>query len=152
MIWLPRGLTRDQETYGTRGHVDIVAAISSPGVVLVHDQRNPVHPDYAVSKTIIELFESSTDVGGRPWKVIRVPAPEILRDDEGFVDYSYINHLVVNRGVIACSFDDPADAEAARILAAAYPGRTVVTVDARPLFERGGGIHCITQHQPAEQD
>src|SRR3546814_400246 len=128
VIWLPRGLTRDQETYGTRGHVDIVAAISSPGVVLVHDQRNPVHPDYAVSKTIIELFESSTDVGGRPWKVIRVPAPEILRDDEGFVDYSYINHLVVNRGVIACSFDDPADAEAARILAAAYPGRTVVTV------------------------
>ncbi|GAA3197188.1 hypothetical protein GCM10020255_099890 [Rhodococcus baikonurensis] len=30
VIWLPRGLTRDQETYGTRGHVDIVAAISSP--------------------------------------------------------------------------------------------------------------------------
>ncbi|WP_092806778.1 agmatine deiminase family protein [Rhodococcus globerulus] len=152
VIWLPRGLTRDQETYGTRGHVDIVAAISSPGVVLVHDQRNPLHPDYAVSKTIIELFERSTDVGGRPWKVIRVPAPEILRDDEGFVDYSYINHLVVNRGVIACSFDDPADAEAVEILAAAYPGRTVVTVDARPLFERGGGIHCITQHQPAEQN
>ena len=152
VIWLPRGLTRDQETYGTRGHVDIVAAISSPGVVLVHDQRNPMHPDYAVSKTIIELFERSTDVGGRPWKVIRVPAPEILRDDEGFVDYSYINHLVVNRGVIACSFDDPADAEAVEILAAAYPGRTVVTVDARPLFERGGGIHCITQHQPAEQN
>ncbi|NRI64916.1 agmatine deiminase family protein [Rhodococcus sp. MS16] len=152
VIWLPRGLTRDQETYGTRGHVDIVAAISSPGVVLIHDQRNPMHPDYAVSKTIIELFERSTDVGGRPWKVIRVPAPEILRDDEGFVDYSYINHLVVNRGVIACSFDDPADAEAVEILAAAYPGRTVVTVDARPLFERGGGIHCITQHQPAEQN
>ncbi|MGG7101368.1 agmatine deiminase family protein [Rhodococcus sp. 24CO] len=152
VIWLPRGLTRDQETYGTRGHVDIVAAISSPGVVLVHDQRNPMHPDYAVSKTIIALFERSTDVGGRPWKVIRVPAPEILRDDEGFVDYSYINHLVVNRGVIACSFDDPADAEAVEILAAAYPGRTVVTVDARPLFERGGGIHCITQHQPAEQN
>ncbi|RZL27206.1 MAG: agmatine deiminase family protein [Rhodococcus sp. (in: high G+C Gram-positive bacteria)] len=152
VIWLPRGLTRDQETYGTRGHVDIFAAISSPGVVLVHDQRNPMHPDYPVSKTIIELFERSTDVGGRPWKVIRVPAPEILRDDEGFVDYSYINHLVVNRGVIACSFDDPADAEAVEILAAAYPGRTVVTVDARPLFERGGGIHCITQHQPAEQN
>jgi agmatine deiminase len=25
----------------------------------------------------------------------------------------------------------------------------VVAVDARPLFARGGGIHCITQHQPS---
>jgi agmatine deiminase len=25
----------------------------------------------------------------------------------------------------------------------------VVTVDARPIFARGGGIHCITQQQPS---
>jgi agmatine deiminase len=50
--------------------------------------------------------------------------------------------------VIACSFDDPADEEAVALLSSAYPGRDVVTVDARPLFARGGGIHCITQHQP----
>ncbi|MGV7388959.1 agmatine deiminase family protein, partial [Mycobacterium kansasii] len=41
------------------------------------------------------------------------------------------------------------DADAAAILAEQYPGRRVLSVDARPLFERGGGIHCITQHQPA---
>jgi agmatine deiminase len=35
------------------------------------------------------------------------------------------------------------------VLSAAYPGRRVVGVDARPLFDRGGGIHCITQQQPA---
>ena len=29
------------------------------------------------------------------------------------------------------------------------PAADVVTVDARPLFERGGGIHCITQQQPS---
>ena len=56
---------------------------------------------------------------------------------------------MVNGGVIACSFGDPRDADAAAILAEQYPGREVVTVDARPLFERGGGIHCITQHQPS---
>ncbi|OUS93933.1 agmatine/peptidylarginine deiminase [Rhodococcus sp. NCIMB 12038] len=149
VIWLPRGLTRDSDTYGTRGHVDIVAAIPSPGVVLVHDQRNPEHPDFEVSKAVIDVLKQTTDARGESWEIITVPAPQILRDEEGFVDYSYINHFVVNGGVIACSFDDPADEEAVAILSAAYPGRTVVPVDARPLFARGGGIHCITQHQPA---
>lgn len=151
VIWLPRGLTRDAEEFGTRGHVDIVAAIPSPGVVLVHDQRNPEHPDHEVSKTVFEIFENSADARGEKWTIVKVPAPELLRDEEGFVDYSYINHYVVNDGVIACKFGDPADEEAAAVLSAAYPGRTVVTVDARPLFARGGGIHCITQNQPQAQ-
>jgi hypothetical protein len=56
---------------------------------------------------------------------------------------------VTNDAVIACGFGEPAaDAAAADILGGAYPGREVVTVDARPLFSRGGGIHCITQQQP----
>ncbi|MBJ7349118.1 MAG: agmatine deiminase family protein, partial [Rhodococcus sp.] len=151
VIWLPRGLTRDADEFGTRGHVDIVAAIPSPGVVLVHDQRNPEHPDHDISKAVFEIFENSTDARGEKWTIVKVPAPEVLRDEEGFVDYSYINHYVVNDGVIACSYGDPADEEAAAILSAAYPGRTVVTVDARPLFARGGGIHCITQNQPQAQ-
>ncbi|WP_285184626.1 agmatine deiminase family protein [Rhodococcus sp. MEB041] len=142
-IWLPRGLTRDSETYGTRGHVDIVAAMPTPGVALVHDQRDPAHPDREISRDVMDLL---TREGLR---VVPVPAPTVLRDDEGVVDYSYINHYVVNGGVIACSFDDPNDDEAVHILSEAYPGRRVVSVDARPLFARGGGIHCITQHQPA---
>ncbi|OZG28185.1 agmatine deiminase [Williamsia sp. 1138] len=143
-IWLPHGLTRDNEKFGTRGHVDIVAAMPSPGVVLVHDQQNPDHPDFAVSARIKALI-ADAEPG---WEIIGVPAPTVLTDDEGPVDYSYINHLVVNDGVIACSYDDPNDARAAAILAEVYPGRTVKAVDARPLFERGGGIHCITQNQP----
>ena len=38
--------------------------------------------------------------------------------------------------------------DAAAIIAEAYPGREVVMVDARPLFARGGGIHCTTQQEP----
>jgi agmatine/peptidylarginine deiminase len=148
-VWLPRGLTRDFEQFGTRGHVDIVAAITSPGRVVVHIQEDANHPDFLVCKEIRAALEASHDAAGRTWDIIEVPAPATLTDADGFVDYSYINHLVVNGGVIACSFDDPRDADAAAILAEQYPGRKVVAVDARPLFERGGGIHCITQQQPA---
>ncbi len=143
VIWLPRGLTRDYDDFGTRGHVDIVAAFCDPTTVLFHDQRNPEHPDFAVSQEVRDLLEAEG------FDLIPVPAPETLRDDEGFVDFSYINHYVCNNAVILCGFDDPGDAVAKEILERAYPGRTVELVDARALFARGGGIHCITQQQPA---
>jgi agmatine deiminase len=149
VIWVPRGLTRDSERFGTRGHVDIVAAIPSPGTLLVHSQQDPAHPDFAVSREIISFLSATRDAAGREWNIIEVPAPTALTDAEGFVDYSYINHVVVNGGVIACTFSDPNDEKALRILADAYPGRRVVGIDARELFARGGGIHCITQQQPA---
>jgi len=149
-VWLPRGLTRDYDDFGTHGHVDIVASIPSPGRVLLHAQENPEHPDFAVSRDLRALLAQETDAAGRPFEIIDLPAPETLRDHEGFVDYSYVNHVLVNGGIIACGFgEERADARAREILEAAYPGRRAVTVDARQIFAGGGGIHCITQQQPA---
>ncbi len=149
-IWLPRGLTRDYEDFGTNGHVDIVATIASPGVLLVHRQPNSEHPDHAVMKELRACLAETTDAAGRRWNILDLDAPSQIRDEEGVVDYSYVNHLVVNGGVIACGFDDEkADAAARQVLSEAYPGRDIVTVDSRAIFARGGGIHCITQQQPS---
>jgi agmatine deiminase len=149
VIWLPRGLTRDSDTFGTRGHVDIVATIPSPGRLLLHDQRDSGHPDHEVTAQIRAVLADAVDARGKPFDIVDLPAPSVLRDDDGFVDYSYVNHVLVNGAVIACGFGDANDADAAAILRDAYPGRDVVTVDARPLYARGGGVHCITQQQPA---
>ena len=94
------------------------------------------------------MLKGARDADGNKLNVISVPAPETLQDDEGWVDYSYINHYVCNGAVILCAFDDAGDEKAKKVLAKAYPGREIVLVDARPLFARGGGIHCITQQQP----
>ncbi|MDR6620322.1 agmatine deiminase family protein [Sinomonas atrocyanea] len=148
-VWLPRGLTRDSERFGTRGHVDLVAAIPSPGTLLVHVQHSPEHPDHEVTGQILEALHASRTVDGTPWTIIEVPAPAQLHDEEGWVDFSYINHVAVNGGLVACTFNDPHDEKALRLLADAYRGRHVSAVDARVIFSRGGGIHCITQQQPA---
>ncbi|GAB3634040.1 agmatine deiminase family protein [Microbacterium shaanxiense] len=148
-IWLSQGLTRDYDDLGTNGHVDIVATFTAPDRVLLHDQLDVAHPDAQVMKVLRGELESQFSALGRTVEITALPAPSTLRDDHGFVDWSYVNHLVVNGGVIACGFgDDVADARARAILSESYPGRTVTTVDARPLFDRGGGIHCITQQQP----
>ena len=153
VIWLPRGLTRDYERFGTRGHVDMVATIPSPGTLLLHQQPNPEHPDHVVMRELRDFLAGTTDAAGRQCDIVDLPAPDAIRDETGFVDYSYINHLVVNDGVIACGYGEPAaDERAAEILASVYPGRRVVTIDAREILARGGGIHCITQQQPSVGD
>lgn len=147
-LWLPRGLTRDHDTFGTRGHSDILAAFPTPNVLLMHRQDAESHPDHVIARTNRDVAEQWVDATSAGVEILDLPAPSVLRDDEGFVDYSYINHVVINGAVLACSFDDPADDHALGVLRDVYPGREVIGIDARPLFARGGGIHCITQQQP----
>lgn len=141
-IWVKRGLTRDYEDFGTLGHIDIVACFVNEDTVLYHDQTDPQHPDFAVSAEVKQTLEAAG------LKTIALPAPTILRDEAGWVDYSYVNHYLVNGGVILCAFGDERDSMAKGILENCYPERKVILTDARALFARGGGIHCITQQQP----
>ncbi len=80
VIWLPRGLTRDYERFGTRGHVDMVATIPSPGTLLLHQQPNPEHPDHAVMRELRDFLAGTTDAAGRHWDIVDLPAPETIRD------------------------------------------------------------------------
>jgi agmatine deiminase len=147
-IWLPRGLTRDYDDFGTRGHVDIVATFVRPGLVAAHRQRDPAHPDYVVTAELIGILRSSTDAAGRPLEVVEVPAPAVVAVDETWTDFSYINHYVGNGFVLVGAFDDPNDEEALDLLARLYPGRRIERADGRAIFAHGGGVHCITQQEP----
>lgn len=148
-IWLPRGLTKDYDRFGTRGHVDICACFASPGVVLAHRQHDDSHPDYAVTADYIDVLRRSADATGNELTIVEVPAPRQTHHDGDIVDWSYLNHYICNGAVILCAFDDPNDDVAAAILESVYPGRDIVLHDARDIFACGGGIHCITQQQPA---
>ncbi|MEP7203147.1 MAG: agmatine deiminase family protein [Ilumatobacteraceae bacterium] len=149
VIWLPRGLTKDYQRYGTRGHVDMFAAFVRPGVVVAHQQPDPQHPDFEVCQEYLSILRSSTDARGRRLEVVEIEAPTVTHVDGDIVDWTYINHYVCNGAVILCSFDDPRDQDAAATLRKLYPSREVMLVDARPIFQCGGGIHCITQQQAA---
>ncbi|MEV0748161.1 agmatine deiminase family protein [Streptomyces sp. NBC_00184] len=147
-IWLPRGLSGDYGTYGTLGHVDIVAAFVRPGTVVAHVQPDPAHPDHGITRETVRILRAATDAKGRALEVVEVLAPTVLRAGGEWVDYSYINHYLCNGGVVLCAFGDPRDELAAGIFRRLFPTRTVTLVDARAIFAGGGGIHCITQQQP----
>jgi len=61
---------------------------------------------------------------------------------------SYVNYYVANGAVLVPNYNDPNDVVANAIVQTLYPGRTVVGIDCRNLYEYGGMVHCVTQQQP----
>ena len=45
--------------------------------------------------------------------------------------------------------DGKADARAVETLGRLFPGREVVALEVDRIYENGGGIHCVTQQEPA---
>jgi agmatine deiminase len=153
VIWMRRGLAGDMDPdgYGTNGHIDVFAAFLRPGVVMVQYQPDPSHPDHDVTVEAIELLREATDARGRRLEVVTLEAPSHGWNADGSPsEHSYLNFVMANNGLVLCSFDDPiGDERCASTFARLFPERRIVQVPAAAVFARGGGLHCITQQQPA---
>lgn len=146
VIWLPAGLTDDE----TGGHVDNLACFARPGTVLAVATDDKADTNYSALAENLDVLRAATDAQGRSLEVLTLPQPKRrLRANGARLTLSYINFYLANGGVVMPEFDDPADKPACRTIAAAFPDRAVIQVDARAIVEGGGGIHCITQQQPA---
>jgi agmatine deiminase len=148
-IWLERGLVDDE----SGGHVDNLACFVRPGVVTALTAQDPDDPDHEALRDNLERLRDAKDAQGRALEVIEIarPAPR-LRDDGRRLTASYVNFYIANGAVLMPMFDDPMDDAAYKAIAAAFPDRRVIQIDASDLVLGGGGIHCITQQQPAAPD
>jgi len=148
-IWLPGDpdyVTGDV----TDGHVDGVCAFARPGVLLVdatHD-RGSVYAE--VVRENRRALELATDARGRSFELIELYEASDAVDTEAEVFCaSYTNFYIANGAIIMPAYGIAADQVAAEVLAGAFPGREVVPVQINYLAHGGGGVHCITQQQPA---
>ena len=70
---------------------------------------------------------------------------------------SYLNFLISNEVVIGQKYwregwDEDIrerDEQAKAVLQSVFPNRKIVMIDALAVNFGGGGVHCITMHQPA---
>lgn len=145
VIWLDGFLADDE----TKGHVDNLACFSSPGSVLTIDPATAGEVDRPGLERNLEILRAATDAKGRRLEVRLLPMPKPKRRDDGRVlTMTYVNFYVCNGAVIVPMFEDAADDLAQRTIAAAFPDRKLISLDATALLHGGGGIHCITLQQP----
>jgi len=146
VLWLP-GEFADVET---DGHVDNMACFASPGRILLGIPPGD-HPDFAAVAQLNRFLSEARDARGRALDIIEIAQPQRPREDwRGRpLAASYVNFYLANGGLIAPAFDDPADLPALGVLKDCFPEREIVQIDALDLVQGGGGIHCITQQEPA---
>ncbi|MGL6046637.1 MAG: agmatine deiminase family protein [Vogesella sp.] len=148
IIWLPGIAGRDI----TDGHTDFYARFAGPGVVVVHSDTDPASFDYAVTRRHLDILKTATDARGRKLQLIVIPGARSTRPRYRTADFAagYVNFYVCNHAVIAPQFGDTrADRYCRDALRDAFPDRDVVQLDIDAIAAGGGGIHCITQQQPA---
>jgi agmatine deiminase len=138
IVWLGDGLVEDRDT---DGHVDLIAAFTRPGQVLLQTvaESNPNYERCEENRT--RLLAAGMDVLELPL----LPYREVSGQT---VATGYLNLYLCNRAVVMPVCGEDTDSEAAAIVARAYPGRAVVNVPGVLLAYGGGGPHCITQQVP----
>ncbi len=147
VIWLPG----DVEDTETDGHVDGYVAYFKPAAVLCEVVADPADPRFAIMAENRKVLQIETDARGRKFEVVSIaeaPRSAVPAGAQGYCR-SYVNFYVANGAVIAPAYGIFEDASVIETLRRVYPGRTVVSVPLRDLFRGGGGIHCITQQEPA---
>jgi len=145
VIWLPG----DPDETETDGHVDGIAVFARPGVVLIEDPGPPGSPMHDAISANIAALRGQTDAKGRAIELVLVGEAAEAESASARFCRSYVNSYLVNGGVIMPLYGTPSDEAARAVLARLFPDRRVAGVPVGHIAIGGGGIHCITQQQPA---
>jgi agmatine deiminase len=138
ILWLGMGLVEDRDT---DGHVDLIAAFTKPGEVLLQTvaEDNPNFEHCQKNHSV--LVSSGVQVVEMPYLPYATVAGERVAG-------SYMNFYICNEGVVVPVAGADTDPAALELIAGCYPGREVVPVPGLVLAYGGGGPHCITQQVP----
>lgn len=136
VIWLEHGIYNDE----TNEHVDNICAFVRPGEVVLGWTDDEKDPQYAMSKSCLDILEHETDAMGRKIKVHKLPIPKtpicVTEEDLGGYEFedgedtreagerlaaSYVNFYISNGGVIVPQFGDEHDKTAVEILGKVFP-------------------------------
>ena len=145
VLWIPG----DPDETETDGHIDLIAAFIEPGRVLVSVNPDTSDPHYAVGIKNAEALKGLTDAKGRKLELEFIEDGIYHEREWNGGCSSYLNSYLANGAVIVPGYGYDRDDAAVETYQRLYSDREIVQVPINNIAIGGGGIHCITQQQPA---
>ena len=147
IVWIDHGLLTGDDT---DGHIDTLVRIAPGDTLLYVACDDPADEQYEELRLMEQQLHTLTTPDGRPYRLLRLPLPRPIYDEDGErLPATYANFLVVNGAVLCPTYAQPdLDAAALHIVGSAFPGREVVGIDCRSLIRQHGSLHCSTMQFP----
>ncbi len=147
VVWAPASLPDEF----TGGHIDGMARFINANTVVVPEYVDQSHPGAKVYE------EAAAAIQKAGLKVVRMDMPgyfyfdpKVAGDTGMQLEANYVNWLVGNGVVIATGFGIPEwDNAAKAVIEGFFPDRVVRMIATPTIWYYGGGVHCVTNDQPA---
>jgi len=144
-LWLGEGIVGDD----TDGHIDDITRFVAEDTLVTVIEEDPTDENYKPLQDNLSRLKSMKDQDGRPLKIVTLPMPGPVLDDEGGrLPASYANFYIANRVVLLPLYRHSNDQKAMEILRGLFPRRQIVGIECNELVFGLGAIHCATQQQP----
>jgi len=146
VLWLDDGFLEGDDT---DSHIDTLARFCADDTIAYVKCNDPQDIHFDALRKMEEQLQQLTDLEGRPFRLVALPFPDPVIDEEGQrLPATYANFLIINKAVLFPVYGVKQDAEALRIIASLFPDREIVPVNSVPLIKQHGSVHCISMQFP----
>jgi agmatine deiminase len=146
VIWLGCGIAGDD----THGHVDDISRFVGPTTIVTTIEPNTKDSNHEPLAENLARLKAARTLDGKQFSIVELPVPRPVIFRKQRLPASYANFYLANGLVLMPTFHDPNDRVALNILAEIFPDRDVIGIHSVDLIWGLGALHCMTQHQPAD--
>ena len=143
VIWLHGEMEGDD----TDGHIDNLARFVNPTTMVCAVEEDEEDPNYPCLKKNFDRLRSATDQDDKLFEIVPLPMPGYIGSPR--LPASYANFYIANKSVLVPVYGHSNDKRALSILEPLFPKREIIPIPSTTLILGLGGVHCLTQQQPA---
>ena len=148
VIWIDHGHLMGDDT---DGHIDTLVRICPDDTLVYVGCDDPKDEQYAELQLMEEQLKTLRTLEGKPYRLLKLPMPHPIYEDNYRLPATYANFLILNGAVLCPTYGQPdLDAEAIRIIGEAFPDREMVPIDSQVIIKQHGSIHCCTMQFPRD--
>ncbi len=146
VLWLENGYLAGDDT---DSHIDTLARLAPEDTILHVTCTDPVDEHFDALEAMKCELEKFRTESGKPYRLIPLPLPSPCYGSESErIPATYANYLVLNKAVLVPTYSDLCDSSALAAIGLAFPSRTVIGIECRPLLLQHGSLHCLTMQLP----